>query len=197
VNEFTTGSSETQRFLNFGDFNFPVLADGTVNFPELGFISVVGLTVIELQSKLETLYSEFYHEPYVSLEVINNRVIVFPGSGGDAKVIPIENNNVTVIEAIAAAGGIAKRGNASRVKLIRRTFKETGDVESKVYLMDLSTIEGIQMANMTVQSNDIIYIEPVPELGREILQELQPIISIVSGMALIYTVFILRLQSSN
>lgn len=190
--EFTTGSNELQRNINFGDFTFPVLADGFVNFPEIGRVKVTDFTVIELQAELEKLYDSLYNDTYAVINVMNNRVIVFPGSGSNAMVIPIDNSNATVIEMLAAAGGIAQRGNASKVKLIRRTFKQDGEVESKVYLMDLSTIEGIRFANMTVQSNDIIYVEAVPELGREVLQELQPLISLISGMGLIYTVFILR-----
>jgi len=194
--EVTTGSNEEQRNINFGNFTFPVLADGYVNFPELGRVKVTDFTVIELQVELEKLYDALYNDTFVVIKVMNNRVIVFPGSGADARVIPIENNNVTVIEMLAAAGGIAQRGNAAKVKLIRRAFKQDGEVESKVYLMDLSTIEGIRFANMTVQSNDIIYVEPVPELGREILQELSPIISLLSGMGLLYTVFILRFRTN-
>jgi polysaccharide export outer membrane protein len=111
-------------------------------------------------------------------------VIVFPGSGGDARVIPLMNNNTTVIEALALAGGISGRGNASKVKLIRRI----PGTEPDVYLMDLSTIEGIQYAGMSVQANDILYVEPVPEIAGEVLRDLSPFVTIVTSLALLYGV---------
>jgi polysaccharide export outer membrane protein len=181
--EFTTGSSEEQRFLDFGDNKYVILPDGQVELPEIGLTKLSGLTVYEAQDALEKAYKPLYNRPYAVVAVTNNRVIVFPGSGGDATVIPLTNQNTSVIEALAFAGGIANRGNASKVKLIRRV-----DTKQEVYLMDLSTIEGIRYAGMTVQANDIIYVEPVPEIAGEVLKDVAPFVSLISGLALIYAI---------
>lgn len=181
--EFTTGSSTEQRFLNFGDNSYLVQPDGNVELPEIGLTKLIGLTIYEAQDKLEAAYKPLYNRPYAIVSVTNNRVIVFPGSGGDATVIPLSNQNTSVIEALAFAGGIANRGNASKVKLIRRVAEK-----QEVYLMDLSTIEGIQYASMTVQANDIIYVEPVPEIAGEVLKDVAPFVSLISGLALIYAI---------
>ena len=57
------------------------------------------------------------------------------------------------MEVIALAGGIAERGRADKVKLMR-------NVGGKriVYVLNLSTIEGLKYADMIVQANDYIYI---------------------------------------
>lgn len=180
--EITASSSESQRFLQLIDVSYLVRADGTVELPEIGVVQITGYTVREAETYLESKYKELYKDPFAVVQVINNRVIVFPGSGGDANVIPIVNNNTTIIEALALAGGITQRGNASRVKLIRRKSGE----DPKIYKMDLSTIEGIQFANMTVQANDIIYVEPVPEIASEILRDLAPFVTLITSFALIY-----------
>jgi polysaccharide biosynthesis/export protein len=57
-----------------------------------------------------------------------------------------------------------------------------------VYLMDLSTIEGIQYAEMIVQANDIIYVEPVPDIANELWKDITPVVSLISGLALIYAI---------
>jgi polysaccharide export outer membrane protein len=54
--------------------------------------------------------------------------------------------------------------------------------------MDLSTIEGIQYAGMSVQANDILYVEPVPEIAGEVLRDLSPFVTIVTSLALLYGV---------
>jgi polysaccharide export outer membrane protein len=58
-----------------------------------------------------------------------------------------------------------------------------------VYLIDLSTIEGLKYADLIVQANDIIYVEPVPEIGRELVKDIAPIVSLLSSVWLIYITF--------
>jgi polysaccharide export outer membrane protein len=116
------------------------------------------------------------------LRVINRRVIVFPGSGGDAKIVQLENDNTTLIEALAIAGGITNTGRAKRVKLIRGDLKNPN-----VYLIDLSTMEGIKNADLVMQANDIIYVEPIPRISQGIVAELAPIVTIITSTILIYS----------
>lgn len=187
--EMTAGSSGDGGSMagrRLGDIQYIVRSDGKLDFPEIGLVDIAGYTLKEAKDMLEEEYSKFYNEPYIQIDVTNNRVIVFPGSGGDAMVITLNNNNTTVIEALALAGGISTRGNASKIKLIRRGGKLD---KREVFELDLSTVEGIKFANMTVQSNDIIYVQPVPELASEILRDLAPIVSLISSVALIYTIF--------
>lgn len=166
------------------NFTFIIQPDGFVELPEVGLVEVAGLTVIEAQNKIEGLYSVYYKRPYAMIELVNNRVAVFPGSGGQAKMVTLDQPNLTVIDVLGLAGGIADRGDARKVKLIRRP--DGG--RNEVYLMDLSTIEGIKFANMIVQDRDVIYVEPVPEVASEVLKDISPFVSIISGVALIYAI---------
>jgi polysaccharide export outer membrane protein len=110
---------------------------------------------------------------------------VFPGEAGQASVITLENQNTTVLEALALAGGVRSRGIASKVKLIRTT-SEGRDV----FLLDLSTIEGVKDASLIVQANDIIYVSSTPDLASGFLNEITPIVSITSSLSLLYAVFV-------
>jgi polysaccharide biosynthesis/export protein len=166
---------------------FSVEFDGTVKFPLLGRVKLQGLSVREAENLLEQKYSVYYNKPYILLEVKNRRVIVFPGNGdGAARVITLQNGNTTLIEAIAGAGGISGRGKAHKVKLIR------GDLKSpEVYLIDLSTIEGIKKAGMVLQANDIIYVEPQLRIGKDVIAEVLPYLSFVTTL-IIFVEFISR-----
>lgn len=163
--------------------------DGTVKFPILGRVHISGLTIREAENKLEELYSKYYNEPFVMLEINNNRIIVSPGGGGDAKVIPLTNQNTTLMEALALAGGVNDRGDASQIKLIRRTEDGQGH---EVYKIDLSTIEGLAQADIVVQANDIIYVRPLPMLARETVREIAPYISLLSSIVLVISVLNLQ-----
>lgn len=179
--ELNRNQPNASRNLSFS-LNYVVRPDSLVDLPSLGLVNITGLTVPEAQDSLASMYEVFYNDPYVQLEVTNNRVIVFPGSGGSARTIALSNNNTSVIEVLAMAGGISSRGKAKKIKLIR---KENGEI--KVYLLDLSTIEGVKYANSVVQANDIIYVEPTAELAREILRDITPVISLVSSLFTIYS----------
>lgn len=168
--------------MNSGIYRAPVISylvemDGMVKLPTLGRVMLAGMTIKEAEQYLEKEYEGFYRKPFVILQVRNRRAIVSTGMGGMSRVITLENNNVTLIEALALAGGIAERGNASNVKVIRNA--EDGSKE--VYQIDLSTIEGIQMGDMIIQANDIIYVEPVPRVAQELLQDVAPIVSLITS----------------
>jgi len=181
--ELNRNQPNASRNLSFS-LNYVVRPDSLVDLPSLGLTNITGLTVPEAQDSLSNMYEIYYNEPFVQIEVTNNRVIVFPGSGGNARTVGLANNNTSVIEVLAMAGGISARGKAKKVKLIR---KEDGDI--KVYLMDLSTIEGVRYANTVVQANDIIYVEPTAEIARELLRDITPIISLLSSLLVVYSIF--------
>lgn len=175
---------QNQLFNPNNSLNYVVQRDSLVNFPAVGEVNVVGMTIREAEKYLEELYSDLYVSPFVQISVTNRRVIVFPGNGGDAQVLYLANNNTTLVEAIALAGGITERGRASKIKLIRKG--ENG--ERQVFRIDLSTIEGLAYTDILVQANDYIYVEQVPEIGRELLQEVAPIVSLVSSAAVVISV---------
>ena len=172
-----TSLNQTNRDYQMNNrMDFLVEYDGNVKLPILGRTKISGLTVREAELMLEEKYSSYYVKPFVLMTVQNKRVVIFPGSAGDAKVIPLMNNNTTLIEALALAGGIADDGKAKMVKLIRKN----GDKE-EVYLLDLSKIEGIKYANMVLQANDIIYVEPRRKYATKVLAEITPILSLLSS----------------
>jgi polysaccharide export outer membrane protein len=177
--ELNRNQATAARNLAFS-LNYIVRPDSLVELPSIGLINLTGLTVQEAQETLADKYSQFYIDPFLQIEVTNNRVIVFPGTGGAARVINLTNNNTTIIEALALAGGVSTRGRSSKIKLIRREKNEV-----KVYLVDLSTIDGVQYANTIVQANDIIYVEPTAQLLREILTDVAPAVTLITNAFLI------------
>lgn len=180
--ENMAGMNENQAAFDVPEYI--VRANGTAELPLIGEVLVAGLTVQQCEDTLAQRYSKEYQEPYVQVKLTNQRVIVFPGNGSDAKVIPIQNNNTTLMEAIALAGGIADRGRADKVKLMRNLGEKR-----VVYVLDLSTIDGLKYADMIVQANDYIYVEPNEQVGREAVQSAAPVVSLLSSALIIFTVF--------
>lgn len=165
------------------DLEVIVETDGTVKLPSVGYVKLLGMSLREAEALLEEKYSVFYVKPFVTLKVTNKRVIVFPGNGGIARSLSLTNNNTTVIEAIALAGGLTEDSKAYKVKLLRTH----DDAKSQVFLMDLSKIEGLADANTRVHANDIIYVEPRYKFTRTLVTELTPLITLLSTSLIIYT----------
>ncbi len=181
-----SSSSGTSNNVKF-EYEYSVGSDGYVKLPLVGRIKIGGYTINEAQNLLEQIYTTYYVKPFVTIKITNKRVIVFPGNGGTAQVVNVSNNNTTVLEVIALTGGIAVDGKAYKVKLIRN---DQSSIKPKVYLMDLSKIEGIALGNTVVHANDILYVEPRYRVARTLVTEIAPILSLLSTTLLIYTLFV-------
>lgn len=176
VNEDQTSVNARNRMV----FDYPVYPDGNTRLPVVGKVRVAGLTIRQAEMLLEERYAVYYQKPYVLLTVNNRRVVVFPGGGGDAKVVNLENNNTTLMEVLAKVGGIAKRGDARHVKL----FRQDGD-RRKVMEFDLSDIENLKYADVVMQADDVVYVQPTPEIARGILQEITPLVTLLTTTVLV------------
>lgn len=191
LNQMTAGSAGSegggnQNMMNQqNQISYLVRQDGILELPEVGDMRLEGLTIEAAEGLLEEAYSSYYNRPYVVIRVTNKRVLMFPGESGRALVITLENMNTSLLEVMALAGGIGSRANASKVKLIRRT--EEGN---RVYQMDLSTVEGLSDAQLVVQANDIIYVEPLPQLARELGESLSPLTALLSTFTFLYAFII-------
>ncbi|HET8962791.1 MAG TPA: hypothetical protein VFM99_02760, partial [Chitinophagales bacterium] len=132
-------------------------------------------------------YKENYISPYVQLRVTNRRVLVYRGNE-DAKVVMMTNQNMTIMEAIAAAGGVTDLSETYKIKLIRNA----GTVGQTITLIDLSTVEGLMESGKLVKADDIIYLEP--SLNAGFFRELAPIFTAVSTVILVVS-FIMSFQN--
>ena len=177
VNENQGSMSSTNRI----QFSYTADPDGATRLPVIGAVHLSGLTVREAEMKLENLYTVYYQKPFVLLAVSNRRVVVFPGGGGDAKIVPLEKNNTTMLEVLASAGGLASRGDAHRVKLFRRD----SDGGRKVFQFDLSDIDNLKYADMVMQADDVIYVQPNAEIARGLLQQITPLITLLTTTILV------------
>ncbi len=176
--DLTTNTETMIRRDNSG-LKLKIDFDGTIKLPLLGHVFIQGMTVRELELFLEEKFSTFYNKPFVQVVVVNRRVTIFPGSAGSAKVVVLENENTTLFEALAIAGGISQSGKAYNVKLIRGDLKNP-----EVYLVDISTLEGVKQANMVLQANDIIYVEPKLKISNGIMTEIIPYLTFITTMVL-------------
>jgi protein involved in polysaccharide export with SLBB domain len=159
-----------------------VQANGLVAMPVIGQVHLSGLSLHQADSTLQVLYSTYYVAPFVQTRVTNNRVIILGSPGG--VIVPLNNDNMNLLEVLASAGGIDGSGGAgglyryggktSNVRIIRGDLKNP-----QVEQINLSTIAGMRRANLQMEPNDIVYIEPVRRPFLEGLADVGPVLSAI------------------
>ena len=180
-------SNNTNATLRQG-FEYTIDINGKTRLPIIGEEVLGGLTTREAENLLEKRYSDFYVKPFVILKTINKRVTVYNGEPGQAKVIGLQNNNTTLLEVLALAGGISANGKAFNIKLIRKAIDN--NKPAKVYKLDLSKIDlGLKQGATVVQANDIIYVEPRRQIASKILREIAPVLSITTTLITFFYLF--------
>ncbi len=189
--DFTAIKEQSVTTSGVTNFRYLVEFDGLVKLPVIGRLALKGKTIKEVEELLEQKYSKFYIKPFVQVQVVNKRVTVFPGGSSKARIIPLTNNNMNLLEALGAVGGLTELAKAKRIKLIRGSLKDP-----KVYLFDLSKIEGIKEIDFVLQANDIIYIEPRTENLQKIIRDVAPIISLIAS-TLTLVLVINNINSTN
>lgn len=161
---------------------FLVQDNGFVKLPMVGMVRLEGLTLYKADSLLENAFTAFYEAPYVNTRFANKRVVVL--TQGRGQVIPLTNENMNLIEVLALIGGIDENSSVRNIRLIR------GDLNNpQVHIINLSTIEGMQQADLRIQPNDIVYVEPARRIFRETLAEITPVFSLLTSVLTLILIF--------
>jgi polysaccharide export outer membrane protein len=181
--ELSTSSLETRSGLKEANIEYLVNSQGYVEFPIIGTHKVSGLSIAEAQDYIEELYTPQFNRPYVKLKVLNRRAIVFTSPAGNGSVLQLGEQSISVIEALASSGGIGQNGKADDIMLIRKL--ENG--ERVIYHVDLSTIEGLRYADMSVEAGDIIYVEPRKQISQQLSAEIRSWTFLLSSVLILLT----------
>lgn len=182
--------------------SFLVQADGTVTLPLVNRVRLSGLSLLQADSVLQIIYGKYYIEPFVMTRATNNRIILLGAQGG--RVIPLENDNMNLLEVLALAGGVdggggggsslyRYGGRADNIRIIRGNLKYP-----QIEQIDLTTIAGMRRANLQVEPNDIIYIDPIRRPLLENLTDSAPILGFAASItSLVITITYLVINNNR
>ena len=146
LREYAQGVPKLQSYLIDGS--------GVVELPVLGRIKLGGLTRIEaIELIKQRLYPKYLKDPIVNILITNFKVTVI-GDVKTPKVFQIENERVTIFDAIGMAGDLNISGLRNNVTVIREEFDE----KSK-YIVDLRSNNIMTSPVYYLQQNDVIYIQ--------------------------------------
>lgn len=130
---YRLGSGDQLRVMVFGEEGlsgeFLVDGSGTVSLPLIGEIDAAGKTVQEFRTTLEARLRDGYlTDPRVSAEVLNYRPFYILGEVEASGEYPY-SNGLTVMNAVARAGGFTYRANTRLVYIQRADADEEVEVQ--------------------------------------------------------------------
>jgi len=168
---------------------FQVFPDGNLILPMVGSVSTKNHTIKSLQEEIEEKYDAYYINPFVRVQATNQRVVVLGALGG--QVIPLAQEKMNLLEVLALAGGLNDRSKGRNIRLIRGPLDDPS-----VQIINLSTIEGMQKANLNILPNDIIYVEPIRRVFNESVRDAAPVLGVITNVITLFIV-IQSLNNSN
>jgi polysaccharide export outer membrane protein len=128
--------------------------NGNIEFPVLGELHVEGLTRLQLQDTIAALIkrNNYLNNPNVMVRFTNFKVFLLGTETG--RVINVNNERCTFLEALAMSGGLDFYTRRDRIGVMRQV-----DGKMVVHYMDPRSTEIFNDDFFLLQQNDIIFTE--------------------------------------
>ena len=165
---------------------YMVDADGAVELPMIGKLSVKGLTVAQIRERVREPLREYLKEPTVNVRNLTFRISVM-GEVARPSLFTVPNEQLTLLEALSLAGDVTIFGRRTDVLVIR---EENG--QRKFGHVDLTRRDLFNSPYYYLHPNDVVYVEPskVRAATADRTMQVAPIaISALSFLAIIATRF--------
>lgn len=135
-------------------YGYRVNPAGEILLPYVGKMKVAGISTDELAGKLRPMLEPYLKEPIPAVRILNFKISVV-GDVLRPDVFTIQNERITILEALGLAGDLTITAKRKNVLLIR-------EYEGKrEYLpVDLTSKKIFTSPYYYLQNNDVIYVEP-------------------------------------
>jgi polysaccharide export outer membrane protein len=180
--ESTQGMSvvnDAQMYVN----GFSVDKAGNVRLPTVGKLKIQGLTLGEAQDLIQRKINEYFTNATVILKLVSFRVSVLGGVERPGAYL-VYNNQITLLEALALAGGPSEFGDKRHVTLMRQS-----DQGTQALNIDLGRMDVLSSEYYYLLPNDVVYVTILKARpGRMNLEMLSVFLTAISVAAVVYTV---------
>lgn len=135
--DYRLGAGDQLRITVFNEAElsgqYVVGSQGVIAYPLVGEVHAAGLTVLEFTQLLQDRLSEFIRQPNVSVEVANYRPFFILGEVQRPGTYPY-SASLTVLNAVATAGGFTYRANRNRVYI-----RHANEPDERAYPLSIAT----------------------------------------------------------
>ena len=131
-------------------------SNGNIEFPTLGTLKLAGLTRNEANALLKDKLSIYFKKdapPIVNIRLANFTVTIL-GEVKNPGTYTIQDEKISIPEALGLAGDLTIYGKRDNIKLIREV-----DGQKKFAKIDLTSVNVLNSPNYYLTQNDVIYVE--------------------------------------
>jgi len=157
---------------------------GEIPFPVVGKVKVGGFTVFQIQELLQKLAVNYLESPIVKVRLLNYRITLL-GEVNREGLVALNNNRVSMLEAIGLGGGLTDISDKTNLKLLR----QNGNKIDIIYLNMLDE-NFIKSPYYYVHQNDILIVPPLKQrpFRQYFGQNLSLVISSISLLFLVINI---------
>ncbi|MGB3453651.1 MAG: polysaccharide biosynthesis/export family protein [Moheibacter sp.] len=161
--------------------SFTIDSDGNIEFPILGKLKLSGLTRDEAAAMIKSKLGSYIVDPSVTIKINNFRITVM-GEVTSPGVFNLDNERVSILDALAMAGDMKIEGKRNNIMIIR----ERGG-QKTINTIDLTKRETLDSPFFYLKQNDVVYVEPnQARVQSSKILNYSTVISVVSiGIALV------------
>jgi polysaccharide export outer membrane protein len=136
-----------------GMIGYIVNEEGTIEFPKLGTINILGYTHEQLRDTLQNQLTPWIKDPIVNVRMLNFRVTFMTTT--HAQTVVIMNQKTNILQFLGMVGGIQWTDRKDNILIIRQI-----DSVRQVIHVDFTNKEIFNSPVYYLQPNDIVYVEP-------------------------------------
>lgn len=150
------GGSYSTNYQDSENLNYYVDKEGCIYFPTIGRLEVAGMTRRQLSAYLcdYLIRNGYIADPIVNVS-FNDLHYSILGEVNTPGMKPMNQERITLFEALATAGDMTIFGERDKVRLIRSV-----NGKEQVVALDLKDPQIVASPYYFVQSGDVIYVEP-------------------------------------
>ena len=161
--------------MNLRNKTYLVQQNGYIKLPMIDSVLLENTTLREAENILQTIYNEFYENSFVILRFQNKRAVVLGLE--NSTLVPLDNENVSLAEALAMAGGLDRDSKAHNIRIIRGSLNNP-----QIIQIDLSKASDIENRNIRILPGDVIYVEPVRRVFVESVRDYGPVFNLLTSV---------------
>jgi polysaccharide export outer membrane protein len=131
---------------------FMIDENGQLGLPEIGLVTLSGLTIPEAQSLIQEKLTGYFETPIVRIQMLNFHFSIMGEVNTEGRFTVYETNS-TIFDAVLMAGNLTEFADRKNIKIIR-----TIDDTSQVIYIDPLDEEMLMAKNYYLQPDDMIIV---------------------------------------